>query len=401
MRVKSAPSGKEKSPLFLIFFTVFIDLMGFGIIYPLLPIFANSISHNREIVVGLLLSAYPAMQFLFVPALGGLSDRIGRKPVLLLSVIGSCLSYLLMGYALQPGVRSLPLLFISQIINGVSGANIAAAQAYIADVTTLANRAKGMGMIGAAFGLGFMFGPALGGILGHYNWAYPAYAAAAIAGLNAFGIWRILPESLQKNGERPSVGRRSLLPLGEIAKRPQIALPIFVFFLAQFAAMVTQVAFPLFLSDPKLQWKFDERTIGYGFLYVGFVVALVQGGMIGRMVKRMGETRVAWMGLVILAASYFIFPKVASWAGLLLVLAAMALGQGSIIPSINSLISRRSGSEEQGSVLGINQSVASLARVLGPVWAGWVYSLRPELAYTTAGFALLIAFIASLGFGSA
>jgi DHA1 family tetracycline resistance protein-like MFS transporter len=384
----------------LIFLTVLIDLIGFGIILPIFPIFARELTHQNEMMVGLLLTSYSLMQFLFVPVLGRLSDRMGRKPVLIVSVIGTCVSFLLMGYALLPGVRSLPLLFLSRILDGISGANISAAQAYIADVTTAENRAKGMGIIGAAFGLGFILGPAVGGALAHYGWQVPAFVAAGLSAVNALGIATILPESLKEKGRHTGedMGRWSLI--SRVAKRPEIALPVFVFFLGQLAASISQVAFPLFMSDPNLHWRLGTQSIGYLFAYIGLVVAFIQGGLIGRLVKRLGEVRVAWIGLFVLAVSYFLFPNVSTRPMLYLVLAGMAFGQGAMIPSLNSLVSRRSGAEEQGGILGVNQSMASLARVIGPLWAGWTYhSFAPASSYYSAAAVLVVALVAALSFG--
>ena len=390
----------DRSPLMLIFLTVVLDLIGFGIILPVLPLFAREATGNNEVMIGILMASYSAMQFLFVPVLGRLSDRVGRKPVLLASVLGSCFSYLLMAYALHPSVHSLPLLFLSRILDGISGANLAAAQAYVADVTTPENRSKGMGMIGAAFGIGFIIGPMMGGLLTHHFGASsPALAAAALAMANAFGIWRALPESLKEKGSAAGARFAPQNLFAEVARRREIALPVLVFFLAQFAAAVSQVAFPLFMSDPDLAWRLDERSIGYLFAYIGVVVAVIQGGLIGRLVKRLGETRVAWTGIAVLAASYFLFPYVATRPGLYAILAAMAFGQGATIPALNGLVSRRSGAGEQGSVLGVTMSMASRARVLGPLWAGWAYGMAPGTAYTSAAAVLVLALVLSFGFG--
>lgn len=396
MQRRAGKGGKASSPLFLIFLTVFIDLVGFGIIFPILPIFAREMTHDNEMTVGLLLASYSAMQFLFVPVLGRLSDKIGRKPVLLGSVLGTCLSFILMGYALQ--IRSLPLLFAARIFDGISGANISAAQAYIADVTTEENRAKGMGIIGAAFGLGFILGPALAALLLPYGEAAPAYAAAALAGFNTLAILFILPESLKDRTHHTAERLSSWQTLARLPQRPEIAFPVLVFFLSQIAASMTQTTFPLFMSDPRLQWKLTAEQIAHYFIYLGLVVAAIQGGLIGRMVKRRGEVSVAVTGVAVLAVTYFVFPHVSSMVLLYLVLAAMAFGQGSIIPSLNGLISRRSGAGEQGTVLGASQSMASLARVLGPLIAGWSYQhLSGPASYYTAGVFLIFGLLAASG----
>ncbi|MBW3622693.1 MAG: MFS transporter [Armatimonadetes bacterium] len=396
MRRRAGGGEPLSSPLLLIFLTVFLDLVGFGIIFPVLPIFARELTGDNEMTVGLLLASYSAMQFIFVPILGRLSDRVGRKPVLLTSVFGSCLAFLLMGYALL--VHSLPLLFVSRILDGISGANISAAQAYIADVTTAENRAKGMGIIGAAFGLGFILGPAVAALLLPYGDAAPAFGAALLAGVNTVAIFLILPESLKDRGSHTGERVSSWQNLARIAQRREIALPILVFFFSQIAASMTQAAFPLFMSDPQLQWGMTPQQIAYYFIYLGLIVAIFQGGIIGRMVKKWGEVRVTVVGLVALTTSYYLFPQVTSFAMLYGVLAFMAFGQGSIIPSLNGLISRRSGAAEQGMVLGANQSMASLARVIGPLLTGWTYwNLSGPASYYTAGIFLVLALFASIG----
>ena len=406
MSTPDPSSRRTRSPLFLIFITVFVDLVGFGIVLPVLPLFAKHLTGGNSILLGLLLASYSAMQFIFVPILGAWSDRIGRKPILLGSVLGTCASFLLMGYALSPGVMSLPLLFVARILDGISGANLSVAQAAIADVTTPENRSKGMGLIGAAFGLGFTLGPPIGGLLTHaFGPSAPGYAGAALAGLNALGILAMFPETRprlskdQASGASPVPGRsRAALP--EALRRADVGPPILVFGLGQLAASITQVAFPLFVSDSRLPWKFDERSIGFLFAFIGLMVGAVQGGLIGRLVKRSGEVKIAWMGLAVLAASYLIFPSVSWRPGLYLSLAAMALGQGSMISAMNGLISRRSGADEQGRILGASQSMASLARVLGPLAAGWAYGFAPASAYYIAGAILLVALALASRFDS-
>ncbi|MBI2951463.1 MFS transporter, partial [bacterium] len=267
------------SPLVVLFLTVFIDLLGFGIVLPLLPYYAESFGAG-PLTVTLLSSSYSLMQFLFAPVWGRLSDRVGRRPILVLSLAGSALSYLLFGLA-----GSLAALFATRLLAGVCAANISTAQAYIADVTTPETRAKGMGMIGAAFGLGFIFGPAAGGALSRYGYAVPAFFAGGLSLLAlALALFR-LPESLRRQGDPPGGAARGGFDLGRLwaaLVHPGMGLLLLIFFCSVFAFANLEATFALFV-ERAARFGYTARETGYLFAYMGVLMSLMQGGLVGRL----------------------------------------------------------------------------------------------------------------------
>jgi len=266
------------SPLVIIFVTVFIDLLGFGIIIPLLPFYAESFGASA-FKIGLLGTSFSLMQFLFSPIWGRWSDRIGRKPIILVGLMGSCLSYL--GLALS---TSLTLLFVSRIVGGIAGANIPTAQAYIADVTTPENRAKGMGMVGAAFGLGFIFGPAIGGVLSRFGPQTPMWFASALCFSNFVAAWFLLPESRSVSAETKSLGRMEAFR--HAMTKPALLILLTLYFIVTLAFSGFETTFALF---SEARFGFTSSTIGFLFAFIGVVLALVQGVLVGRVVKLIPE----------------------------------------------------------------------------------------------------------------
>ena len=275
------------SPLLVIFVTVFINLLGFGIIIPLLPFYAEHFGASA-LIVGLLSTSFSLMQFLFAPFWGRLSDRIGRRPVILIGLIGSALWYSLFALA-----TSLTMLFVARCLAGIAGANIPTAQAFIADITTKENRARGMGMIGAAFGLGFVFGPAIGGFLSHWGYAAPAWFAAAISFANFVAALFLLPESRSASDDREQAGR--LEAFRRALVRPHLPLVLLVYFLVLVAFSSFEATFALFSER---QFGFTSTTIGYMFAWIGVVLATVQGALVGRVAKRVGEQRIVPVAIV-------------------------------------------------------------------------------------------------------
>lgn len=353
------------SPLAIIFLTVFIDLIGFGIIIPLTPFYAERFGGNAQ-TVALLSSSFSLMQFVFMPIWGRLSDRVGRRPILLLGLLGSAVSYLVFGLA-----GSLTLLFVSRIFAGIAGATVSTAQAFIADTTTPENRAKGMGLVGAAFGLGFIFGPALGGLLSRWGHQAPPFFAAALAAANFVAAWFLLPES--RPAHVPATARAAhsrLEALRNALGRPTlpVLLTIYVVVVAAFSGFETTFAF-----FAEKRFGFGEERIGYLFAYVGVVLAIVQGGLVGRAVKRFGERRLVPFGLVTMGVGLALIGTSHSLTQLFVANGVLAVGMGFNSPALSSLISRRSDAEDQGGVLGVSQGLASLARVGGPAWAGYLY----------------------------
>jgi multidrug resistance protein len=359
----------RRSPLLVIFITVFIDLIGFGIVIPVLPYYVEGTRFNATPrAVGLLFASYSVMQLLFTPILGRLSDKYGRRPVLFLSLLGTGLGFLMMGLA-----TTLWMLFAGRIIDGITGGNISTAQAYIADVTTPENRAKGMGMIGAAFGLGFIFGPAIGGILSRWGINVPFLFAAAMAFANAVLLYFTLPETVTPDHPaRASVTTGRWSQLLRALKQQRLAFLLAIYFLFVVAFSIMTSSFALFTM---YRFGYDAHDTGWLFVFVGVIGAIIQGGLIGRLVRRFGESALVIAGSLLFAASLFIIPLTSPHTGLLMLLvvgATFATGNALATPSLTGLASKSVGQGEQGGVLGVTQSVASLARTVGPLIASAV-----------------------------
>jgi DHA1 family tetracycline resistance protein-like MFS transporter len=386
--------ARGRSPLVLIFITVFIDLVGFGIVIPVLPLYAEHM-HASPAVVGLLLAVYSAMQFIFSPILGKLSDRVGRRPVLLGSIIGTSIGFLIMGLA-----GSLWLLFLARIIDGITGGNISTAQAYIADVTPPEKRSSGMGLIGAAFGLGFIFGPAIGGLLSHVSLGAPFIFASAMAACNAIGIYFLLPESLSSEHRAAARKRESVIKVFEESGSWQLAAVIATYFFGTIAFALLTAIYPLF-TEARL--GFDATNNGYIFAYLGFIGAVIQGGLIGRLSKQLGDKSLAAAGTLILTASLLLMPVSSTLAILLIASTGFAIGNSLVTPTLNAMASRSVNASWQGRVLGVMQSAASLARIIGPVLGGVLLTQQDKSspAYGRAPFwtgaaIMFIAFILAM-----
>src|SRR5437667_867716 len=370
----------KRSPLLVIFITVFIDLVGFGIVIPVLPFYAEGTKFGatpRE--VGLLFASYSVMQLVFAPVLGRLSDKYGRRPVLLLSILGTSLGFLVLGLA-----TTLWMLFLGRIIDGISGGNISTAQAYIADITTKEDRARGMGILGAAFGLGFIFGPAIGGILSRWGINVPFLFAAGLALANAILLYFFLPETV--TADHPprvsAAGGRGWRQLIVSLKRPRLGFVLTIYFLSIVAFSIMTTVFSLFLM---FRLGYDPWHSGWIFAFVGIISAVVQGGLIGKLVKRFGEPALVIVGGFLFTVSLFASPFVGPATGVVGILAVGALsaiGNALAGPSLTSLGSKSASAAEQGSVLGVMQSVASLARAVGPsIAAVIIYSAVAHMGY--------------------
>ena len=358
----------KRSPLVVIFMTVFIDLVGFGIVIPVLPFYAEGSRFSASPrTVGLLFASYSVMQLIFSPILGRLSDKHGRRPVLLISIIGTGVGFLILGFA-----TTLWMLFLGRILDGITGGNISTAQAYIADITTRENRAKGMGLIGAAFGLGFVFGPAIGGILSHWGIAVPFLFAAGLCFANALLLYFTLPETVTADhpARNSAAGGRGLGQLIKSLGNPRLGYVLVIYFMFIVAFSIMTTAFSLFTM---FRFGYDAQHTGYLFAYVGVLAVIVQGGLIGRLVKRFGELPLVIVGAFLFAGSLFAVPFVGPAAGGLVALLVggglFSIGNSLSAPSLTSLASKSVGPAEQGSVLGVTQSVASLARAVGPALA--------------------------------
>jgi MFS transporter, DHA1 family, tetracycline resistance protein len=367
----------KRSPLLVIFVTVFIDLIGFGIVIPVLPFYVEGTEFNASpSTVGLLFASYSVMQLLFTPILGRLSDRYGRRPILLISLIGTGLGFLMIGFA-----TTLWMLFAGRIIDGISGGNISTAQAYIADITTPENRAKGMGLIGAAFGLGFVFGPAIGGVLSRWGIHVPFLFAAGLSFANALLLYFVLPETVTPDHPaRASAATARWSHLLRALKQSRLAFILLIYFLFVVAFSIMTTTFGLFTM---YRFGYDAHDTGWLFVFVGIIGAVIQGGLIGRLVNRFGELPLIVTGALLFSASLFAIPFTGPQTGLaalLLVGGTFAVGNSLSTPALTGLASKSVGRGEQGGVLGVTQSVASLSRTVGPLVASYlIYSALPTL----------------------
>lgn len=377
----------------VLFLIVFIDLVGFGLVIPLLPFYAARFGASPEAVT-ILLTIYSLVSMVTAPLWGRLSDRIGRRPVLIVSTLASALAYLWLGFA-----GSLWMLYAARALAGACAGNIAAAQAYIADVTTSENRARGMGMIGAAFGLGFIIGPALGGAVAGNNLATadlktPMLIACGLSLVAAIGVVTILRESLGPDA-RTRRRRGRIETIRAALARPVLARLLLVFFLATLAFSGMEATFALWAMR---QFSWGPAQVGYIFTYVGLLLALMQGGGIGPLTKRFGEERLLLGGLGLIALGLLVLPGAAAFAPLVVSMTLLAFGMGAMQPSLNSLISRRAETDEQGEVLGVAQSVSALSRVIGPAIAGLLFAgLGPTSPFWWGAVLVVLAFVIGLG----
>jgi multidrug resistance protein len=368
------------SPSALIFLTAFLDLIGFGIVLPLLPSYAASM-HASDAAIGVLVASFSLMQFVVAPQWGRLSDRIGRRPVLLVGLAGSAVSYLL--FALAPNFW---VLLLSRLVAGAMGATVNVAQAYLADITSPDRRARAMGLIGAAFGLGFVVGPAIGGIASHFGDAAPGLVASALTALNFLLAWRWLPES------------RGEAPVSRVAVPVHWSRFTMAFGAVAFATVAFTVLYVVFPLQVERALGLDRRHSAYLFVLIGIVSAVIQGGVVGRLVGRLGERTLIVSGGALLAAGLALLPfafDIGAAHGLSLLYTALlllAVGSALISPSAASYVSRKAPAEEQGRALGMLQSVGAVARIAGPVLAGAVAGhAGPRMAFFVASGAAGVA----------
>jgi len=356
----------------ILFLIVVIDLIGFGIIIPLLPLYAEVMDANPA-TVGLVMATYSLAQFVAAPFWGRTSDRVGRRPVLLVSLFGAILGYVWLGFA-----DNIWMLFGARAVGGFMAGNISTAFAYVADVTTRETRAKGMGMIGAAFGLGFIIGPAIGGILAGNDpltadYQTPALAAAALSALAwVLGLAKLkeslAPEVRARLAARPKSSRRE--QFRHALALPNVGLLIGLSFLATLAFAGLEATFAMWT---KRQFGWGPEQNGYVFAYVGILGALVQGGLIGRLNKRFGEARLIIQGAGALALGIALIPFSTNLATLLVAMTIAGYGFSIISPALNSLISLQVDEENQGGIMGVTRSATTMGRVAGPALAGALF----------------------------
>jgi DHA1 family tetracycline resistance protein-like MFS transporter len=379
---------QHRATIGIVFLIVFIDLVGFGIVIPFLPLYAEEYGPS-PLLFGLLMASYSAMQFVAAPVLGRLSDRFGRRPVLLVSLAGSVVGYLLFAFA-----GSITVLFASRIIDGISGGNIATAQAVIADITDEGDRARGMGIIGAAFGLGFICGPAVAALLVGIALWLPG-VAAAVTSLTALILVLVkLPET---NLDRRPLNRPHPLSPRNLSRAtgyPLVAACLGMVFLVIFAFSNFETTFAQLL---RLQYGVGMSTVGWVFVYAGLMGAVVQGGLVGRLAPIVGEARLIAAGALIAAAAGATIPYAGSIGRLMAVLAVLAVGHGLAAPSLSALVSKLVPADEVGGVMGVYQGTSSLARIVGPFWAEWAYGHHGAASpYLSAGAAYLVAMVLAI-----
>ncbi|MBI2454325.1 MAG: MFS transporter [Parcubacteria group bacterium] len=360
---------KKAARFGVIFTVVLVDFLGLSFILPLYPAIADKFGLSATAIT-LLSAGYALMQFLFSPILGRLSDRLGRKPILVLSALGTAGSFVLFGLA-----NSVALLFISRILNGIFGSSMAVAQAYMADVTGQEERTQGMGLLGAALGLGLIFGPAMSGFLGNFGFGVPAYGAAVLSFLNAFLIIFFLKESLGqelRSIKKIFVSSVHLKQFSEVLKHPLMSHILATYFLATFALAAVQNIAILFAEE---RFHLTLNESGYFFAFLGVVLVLTQGFWVGRLVKKRGEAWVTVGGMVLMAAGYILAPLIEFVWFMVFAAGLMALGAGFYLPALNSLISKNASYGEQGEIFGLAQALVGAALIAGPVFGGGLYDL--------------------------
>ena len=377
---------KSKAGLSLIFLTVFIDLLGFGILIPILPSFAIKELGVDETAVGIAIAIYSLVQFIFNPILGRLSDKHGRKPVIVMCLLINALGYVIFAFT-----SSYIILLVSRVVAGVGGSSIAVAQAYIADVTTKETRSKGMGLIGSAFGLGFVFGPLIGGFLSKFGYMETGLAAAAFSFIAFIVTIILLPES---NLERISVveTKRRMFNIDAILKsfkNPSLAILITLFFILTFSFANIYGTFALLGLQV---YSFTDLQNGYMFGIMGLSSAMVQGGLIGPLTKLFGKKRLLFMGSFLIMITLAIIPYAGNFLWLAVDSIFLSIGTGMLQPTLLSLISEVTSKAEQGVTLGVNQSLSALARMFGPLWGGFTFEYfgYPFPFLTGAAFMFLI-----------
>ena len=376
--------------LLVIFLTVFVDLLGFGMVLPLLPIYAKQFGVDEHgMLTGLLMCSFSAMQFVFAPLWGRLSDRIGRRPVLMVGLGGSVLFYAMFGVA--SSLKSLPLLFAARIGAGIAGATISTAQAYIADTTSLENRTKGMALIGAAFGMGFTFGPLIGALAVRLTGAselspLPGFVASLLSAVALGLAIFMLPESLNA-ASRPAAHRWwNLTAWRDALGTPSVGALLLVSFISVMAFGGFETTLSLLLVDKESGFGFKLDQVLFVFAYIGVVLSLVQGGIVRRVAGRVREPALVATGGLLTIAGFLLVMFATNQHSLTWMLVATAVqvsGFAFMTPSLQSLISRRSDPAKQGSVLGVSQSVSALARIAAPVAIPLFY-IRPDLPYWVA-----------------
>jgi len=372
---------RRQATLTIIFLTVFIDLMGFGILIPILPTFASKDLGISDFGIGIIVAAYSLMQFLFNPVFGRISDKIGRRPVLVVSLLFTATSYVIFSFA-----NSFLLLLASRMLAGLGGSNLGVAQAYIADITPKRERSKGMGIIGASFGLGFVFGPMIGGMLSEYGYAYAGFAAAAFSFSAFLFAFFFLPES-NKNKNPNAKIEFKLLDWAQIKlalEDSTIRLLMLIFFIIIFSMANIYGTFALLGYKV---YHFTDRQNGYMFGIMGLTGALMQGGVIRFLTEKFKDKVLVIYSTVLMMIGLTLMPYGKTFLGLAIISIILSIGTGVLQPVILAMVSKYAPENKQGAILGLNQSISAFARVLGPLWGGFAFQFMGyQFPFLTGGF---------------
>lgn len=383
--------SEKKSSLSLIFLVVFVDLLGFGILIPILPTFAVKALHIPESAIGIVLAVYSLVQFIGNPICGSLSDKFGRRKIILITLLLNALGYIIFAFT-----HSFLMLLLSRIVAGIGGSSIGVAQAYIADITTKENRSKGMGLIGVAFGLGFVFGPLMGGLLSQFGYLVTGFVAAGFSFLAfAFSLF-LLPESLTEEKKKLVVKRKifDFILFKKVLSNSMIFVAILLFFVVTFSISNIFGTFALLGHNV---YGFSDLQNGMIFGVMGIVGATVQGGMIGRLSEKYSDQQLISFGAFFLMLGLALLPYGVNLTGVLSITAIMSVGTGILQPILLSLVSKVAPENEQGIVLGVNQSFSAFARMLGPLWGGVSYQyFGYETPFLTGAFFVLLVFLFSI-----
>jgi DHA1 family tetracycline resistance protein-like MFS transporter len=377
-------------PLLVIFLTILVNLIGFGIIVPLLPFYAETFGAS-PLAIGVLFAVFSLAQLVAAPVLGDLSDRYGRRPVLIFSLAGTVVSFVMLAMA-----TSFTMLFLARVVDGLSGGNISTARAYVADITEPKDRARAYGLIGAAFGLGFILGPALSAVLAHISYTAPIWAAAVITLVALTMAWVWLPETVHRAHAGTGMPFRSLM---EMMRRHGLRRVLVIDFVYWFAFAVFQTTFALFAAR---RFGFDVAQTGYFFAAFGVLGAIVQGAFIRPIVRRLGDKPTFMLGLICAAVGLVAATLSYSVSLFALALIPLALGIGFGHPTMSSLVSRAARGDEQGRVQGAASAVESLGRTFGPVWGNATLQRFGESTpYVTAALFLVMTLWLSAGYQAA
>lgn len=378
-------ASNSKSPLAVLFVTIFLDLMGFGLIIPILPLYSKSLGAPYW-QIGAIAMMFPLMQFLFASFWGSLSDRFGRRPIMLTSVFITMLAYVFFAHS-----TTILLLFISRALSGFGAANLSVAQAYISDVTKPENRTKAFGILGAAFGLGFIFGPPIGGFVKeNYSLEMVGYVAASFSFINLIMAYFMLPESLKEK----TYGRKLFPnPFGDVIagfKKELTGSLLFINFVFIAAFSMMQITAALLWEE---RYSLSEAEVGYMFSYIGVLAVIIQGGLIGWINRKFGERRLLILGNILMFGGLLLMPFVPIEYFIpleLLAMAIIAFGNSFLTPTISTILSKNSSEADQGKILGTNQSVGSMARLVGPLAGSALYGVAYYLPYVAASIIMLL-----------